>query len=54
MILMNIIVHVLSLYSISALSMDCAVNRSTEAGLASAVEGCICPEGYKVSIFNLY
>ena len=34
---------------ISDVSLDCGVNRTTEAGTASAVEGCICPTGYKVS-----
>ena len=37
--------------SISGLSLDCAVNRTTGAPLATAVEGCVCPQGYKVKIF---
>ena len=39
---------VVLLVRISEVRLDCGVNRTTQAGTASAVEGCICPEGYKV------
>ncbi len=39
--------------SISGLSLDCAVNRTTGAPLATAVEGCVCPQGYKVIFLSL-
>ena len=36
-------------FRIADVSLECGVNRTTGGGRATAVEGCICPRGYKVS-----
>jgi hypothetical protein len=38
---------------ISEVSMDCAVSGNTGQDLATAVEGCDCPIGYKAGPANL-